>query len=557
MPAGLPSVGVDALRPDELRVVQRGLPSLERVEVCLGALLVLALAYAHWEVRRNTGALWRDEVSSVNVATLQTFGEMLRNHHWDSFPILWCVVLRGWIALGFGDSDLGLRTFGTLIGCALVAALWWSSRRFGQCVPLLSLVVFAACPTALRYGDAVRGYGLGVLLLLVAFGAIWSLVERCSTRRALIALAASLFAVQSLFTNSAMLLAIGIAGAAVSARRRDWRALRWLVAIGLVSVASMLPYLRVLAMHSEWSMLVRTPVDYAWIADRFSTAVNASGPFAFWVWLALFALTLATCAIVVMRSTASERDRGLALFTATTLVAGVACFTAYIKVLSVMTHPWYYLPIMALAAVGFDLGVDLLVRASRAGRILRLVGVVAIAVASLPEVRASLPLRATTMDAIAAELERRAAKDDLIVVHPWHVGITFARYYHGAAPWMIVPDLDTRLFQPYGAYKQRMAQPNPIDGELERIAATLRGGHRVWLAGQQRFLKPGEQPGRLPPAPHGPQGWHEPAYNVLWSRQTAHLLQTRSRDLRPVPLPWRGPTLWYENFPLAVAKGWR
>jgi len=110
MPAGLPSVGVDALRPDELRVVQRGLPSLERVEVCLGALLVLALAYAHWEVRRNTGALWRDEVSSVNVATLQTFGEMLRNHHWDSFPILWCVVLRGWIALGFGDSDLGSQT---------------------------------------------------------------------------------------------------------------------------------------------------------------------------------------------------------------------------------------------------------------------------------------------------------------------------------------------------------------------------------------------------------------------------------------------------------------
>jgi hypothetical protein len=532
-------------------------PILDRVELGCGVLLVLLLGYAHWEVLRNTGALWRDEVSSVNVATLPTFGEMLRNHHWDSFPVLWCVVLRGWIALGFGDGDAGLRMLGFVIGLVLVAELWWLARIVRANVPLVSLAVFAACPTVFRYGDAVRGYGLGVLLLLAAFGALWRLVDAPSTRRGVIALAATLLAVQSLFTNSALLLAIGLAGTAVAARRRDRRALLWLVAIGAVSVASMLPYLRVFAIHSEWSMIVRLPFDAERLVEQFGVAVNSAGAFGLWVWLAFGATSLVVLANTAFRKSASEPDRALALFVAVTLVASVACFVGYIAALGVTTHPWYYLPLLALAAVGFDAGVGLLARTQRVARSLRLVAVAALAVATVPEARATLPLRATTMDAIAAELEARATKDDLIVVHPWYAGITFARYYDGVAPWMIVPDLDTRLFQPYGAFKRRMAETNPIERELERIAATLRAGGRVWLAGEPRFVEPGRQPGSLPPAPHGPRGWYEAAYSDLWSTQTAYLLQTSARDLRPVPLAVRAPTLWYEDFTLVVASGVR
>jgi len=532
-------------------------PILSRLELAAGALLLLALVYVHWTVLRETGALWRDEVSSVNVATLPTLAEMVRHHHWDSFPILWCAVLRGWILLGFGESDLGLRVLGMLIGLGIVGALWWNARRFGHRVPLISLLVFAASPTAFRYGDAVRGYGLGALLMLLAAGAIWSLVERPSPRRAIAALAASVLCVQSLFTNSAMLLALCIAGAAVCARRRAWKALGWLFGIGFLSMLTMLPYLRVLEIHSEWSMIVQAPIDLAWIGNQFTDAVVLSGEFALWVWLGLGALTLAACGIALARKRASEREKDLALFAATALVAGAACFTAYIRAISVPTQPWYYLPILALAAVTFDAGVDLLVRASRIGRSLRLAGVALFALAISGKVREALPLRVTTMDAIAERLEDVTAPDDLIVVNPWFAGITFARYYRGPAPWMIVPDLDARLYQPYGAFKERMAQENPIQRELERIATTLRSGHRVWLAGGLQFLQPGEQPGSLPPAPNGPLGWNEPSYTVLWSRQTAHLVQTKAQTIRPVPLRDRGPTIWYEDLPLAVAEGWR
>src|SRR5262245_60121438 len=79
---------------------------LRRAELAAGWLIVAGLVFVHWRVMRSTGALWRDEVSSVNVAALPTFAEMVRNHYWDSFPILWCTVLRGWIAVGMGDSDL-------------------------------------------------------------------------------------------------------------------------------------------------------------------------------------------------------------------------------------------------------------------------------------------------------------------------------------------------------------------------------------------------------------------------------------------------------------------
>ncbi|MCE9595631.1 MAG: hypothetical protein K8S98_15695 [Planctomycetes bacterium] len=530
---------------------------LDRVELAVGALLVLSLLYVHTEILRNTGALWRDEVSSVDVATLPTFGEMLRNHHWDSFPVLWCVVLRAWISLGFGESDAGLRALGLVIGVAILVSLWWTARRFGCRAPLVSLALFAASPTVFRFGDAVRGYGLGVLLLIVVVGAMWSLVEQFSTRRALFALVTSVLAVQSLFTNSALLFAVCLAGAAVATRRRAWKTVAWIAAIGVAAVASMLPYLRVFAIHSEWSMIVQTPVDFVWIRDRFGDAVSASGESTIWIWGALAALSAAGCAATIARKSASRREQDLALFAAVTLVAGSACFLAYLERISVPTQVWYYLPILALGALAFEAAVNLLVGASSRGRLLRAGGVVAFALAIAPQIEDSLAPRATTVDVIADHLERRAAADDLIVVYPWYVGITFARYYDGPTPWMIVPDLDTRRFQPYGAFKQRMTEPRPIERELERIATVLRSGHRVWLVGGQQFLQPGEQPRDLPPAPGSAAGWSEPEYTDAWSQQTAHAIQMNASAIVNVPLPSIGPVLWYENLPLVVAEGRR
>ena len=161
------------------------------------------------------------------------------------------------------------------------------------------------------------------------------------------------------------------------------------------------------------------------------------------------------------------------------------------------------------------------------------------------------------MDAVAEQVSAKAGPDDLILVQPWYAGIGFARYYHGSTPWMIVPDLDTRLFQPYGAFKQRMSALHPIAAELERIGATLRAGQRVWLVGGLQTLRSGETWTELAPAPESPAGWREPAYTAQWSRAIARAVHADARVVRRVSAPDLGPVFPAEDLALLVAEGRR
>ncbi len=46
-------------------------------------------------ISRCASALYRDEANSANVATMSSLGEMWQNLPFESFPMLWLVLLRG------------------------------------------------------------------------------------------------------------------------------------------------------------------------------------------------------------------------------------------------------------------------------------------------------------------------------------------------------------------------------------------------------------------------------------------------------------------------------
>ena len=81
--------------PSHGRPEVRWLNVFESVTVTFLALLVTAL---HVRFATNVGGLWRDEANSVNLATLPSFAEMWRVLDFDSFPMLFFAVLRGWTA---------------------------------------------------------------------------------------------------------------------------------------------------------------------------------------------------------------------------------------------------------------------------------------------------------------------------------------------------------------------------------------------------------------------------------------------------------------------------
>jgi|GEM_PF-6813591 len=215
------------------RILNRILTALAITVAILARILAVCAA----------GGIWRDEVHSVNVANLpfshNWFGLLAR----DSFPILWQLVLRGWIGL-FGGADYSVRILGFVIGLAQIPALWWCLRQFGVRFPWVSLLLLALDPVDVVYGSEVRGYGLGIVTLLMMIGSAWLTWKQPCLASWSQLLIASLLAVQSSFTNCFLLAATLIACAIVATLRRKLVTLAFgFGLVGAIAAASMLPYL--------------------------------------------------------------------------------------------------------------------------------------------------------------------------------------------------------------------------------------------------------------------------------------------------------------------------
>ena len=522
-----------------------------------GALALLAsLALLHGRMLFHAGALWRDEINTLNVAGKATFHEFWSALEFDSYPALWPLLLRGWLSLGGGADDFHLRLVGCAIGLCVVAALWWNSRLFsrGASWPFVSWLLLGASPVLFKWGDSLRAYGFGTLLSLVALGMIWKLIEHPSRRTLALATLFALLSVHALYYNSILLLALCASGTAVGVRRRDWKIPARLLAVGLLCALSLMIYLPHIAGARDWGKLIQVPVSAPWLMQRLGVALRASGGAMPAVWAGLWAGALGGCALCWRSKAECDGDRALFL-------GGILClvpllFLSFLKVLSYPTTDWYYLSLMGFLAVGIDAAWQVLVDDWPSAKMLRTGGCALVAAAmALPAWR-SAGQRRTTVDRAAAVLEDRASSDDLIVVTNWTVGIAFLRYFHGSTPWVTLPEIPDHTLHRYDLIAQRMEEADPLDDVLQRSADILEAGHRVWILGELPLQKEAPQP--LPPAPRSPSGWQERAYTRRWQAQAAYFLRVHAAQIETVlpPLPMEQVDN-YENLPLSVASGWR
>ncbi len=533
------------------------------VELGVALLVTAGLIVLQATMMLHAGPLWRDEISTLRVVESPTLWEMLKMNCGDSFPSLFHVLLRGWMALGLGDSDAMLRVLPFLIGLGLIGAIWWTGRRLGCRVPLITLVLFGLSPTVLRFAWGVRAYILGVLLMFVVMGLLWELIQKPTRGRILLTALVAVLAVQAVYVNAFMLLASCAGAAAVCLRRRQWKTLGIILGIGVAAAISVLPYVPMFQRSSEWTALVKVPINTPWLLLKFADAAECALPYGeamLWIWLAVGLVGLVTCGYRANPSATDQppERKDLALYALASLVAGSVCFFVYLQFLSVATQVWYYIPVMGVVAVLADVGVALFVSGGLAGRLVRLGFVIALIAMTWSGAWASAHMRWTNCDLVAGRVRSLAEKDDYIVVSPHYVGAAFARYYTGSAPWTTLPELDQYRFQSYVSFKQKMMQPEAIKPILERMAKTLQSGHRVWLVsmGGMPLLRPGEEPGDLAPAPNSPAGWSEGAYVQIWLRQTAYVIQSHATRLSQVPVPVADPVFPHEDLMLLCAEGW-
>jgi hypothetical protein len=566
----------------------RSLRLVGRLELIVAILITVAIVGAHVTFVLHAGALWRDEIHTVNIATAP-MGEFWKVLEFESYPALWPLVLRGWDATGLGATDTSLRVLGLLVGLAVLALLWWQARVLSNGPPLLVLVLVGASPTLVCWGDTMRAYGFGALMGLGMILAVWRVVERPTWRRTVVAAIVAALAVQTVYYNAILLLAMGVGAAAVGLRRRDWRRPAAVMAAGLAAAALLVPYWPYLVDAGGWKELIRAPIQVSWLAHELYRSVAVSGSSAVALWFGLGVMTVVACVGVLGRrgdrgpagsdgatpvkesagpgaeflaATAPREPAGpatpkdLALFILTALPAAAVCYTLFLLAVSYFTTAWYYLLIMIFVAVFFEAAIALLIRSSPAARAVR-VGLCVVMIGVMaPHVWEKVNLRLTNVDRLAQTLEARAGPDDFILLAPWWPGITFSRYYHGATPWRTVPEMEDLRMHRFDLMKLKIMQADPVRPSLRRIEATLQAGHRVWFIGNLPESVDGDEPLPLAPMPDGP-GWKVGPYDATWMAQVAWLIRRHGATVTRVEVPLGQNAYGFENMPLLCVEGWQ
>jgi hypothetical protein len=536
-------------------------------ELGIGMVLTLVALYLHAVFATHAGGLWRDEVNTVRLATLPSLAKTWSYLQFDSFPILIFPVVRGWAAL-FSTDDASLRALGMLIGIAIFGALWLNARLLGYRFPLVALALLGCNPLFIRYADSLRAYGLGILLMLLTFGAVWRVIEALKPGRVALAMILAMLSVQALYYNSVLLLSICVAGAVTAARERDWKKSVAILAIGAPAALSLLPYAGTIHSLGQWNFLVHYDITPAWIWKKLSDVTGSPDPLGVWIWSLLFlgALVLAGWQWQRRESLPDREapDRTCArvtLFASGTLVLGTVCYAVFLQALQYYTQPWYYVTYLALAAMSLDaiFGAALAAHPPDAGRwrVARLVFVWGFAGLMAIQARSSLLIRQTNLDLVARALTDLATRGDLIVDNRWECAIPFDYYYHGVAADTTLPQIADHRFHRYDLVLQQMLKRDAVRPVLDQAAQTLRAGHRVWLLGAPVPLPDGVSlemldPGRNRGALKGDVGYYE-----FWAMQLSQVLLQHATSAEIVNVPMPGPVAQYENLAVSVFAGWQ
>ena len=516
----------------------------------IGLSLPAALWFAAWRIRRSPPLLGL-LLLGINTTVIE-FGDSLRAFGLGSAAILLTVAAAGLL--------LRHPTWPRALGLAVLATL--SVQALYQNAIFVAAVCLGAWAVCLRRKHA----GTAGKILVVAFISAASLLPYWSRMVTMPDAAAALrtgFRPEMARANLDHAI-----GSPLSQSGWVWEFLALaLVVCGVLALRRRPP---------EMAPCVLRRTDLSRVAVALAAAFGfvwfAAAPWSRWPLLPL--LLLAVAALDSSRWTrrffpgaalqtnakagaapAAPADAGdSSLFAAVTLLTAVAAFAGFLWYAKLLTEPWYFIPLMALAAACFEMGLPLSGLHARAA-------VFGLALITTFEAglyaRGELNWRFTNIDLVARRLATQADPDDFIIVTPWYCGIPFDRYFKGATAWDTLPPLADHSIHRYDLVRMQMETPDALGPVLARMAATLQAGHRVWMVQPGDLPKTNAPAGAEPgPPPLKNSGWSVDPYTAAWSAQAAGFLAQHSRRFSQVYYS-TNLNIAPENMKLDLAEGWR
>jgi hypothetical protein len=531
---------------------------IKRIELIV-SILLSAGVFCFLVVRAtHAGSLWRDECGALQLARMPAFSDIARNFQHEAFPLVFPTTLRVYTNL-FGTQDAVLRCFGVAVGVALMAVAWWNCRAIGDQGPSLFLVLVGLNTTFLTSAESIRGYGLGSVLLLVTLGLAVRTLRQPNNHNVVVTTLAAMASVHCLINHIPLIAGMVLAAAVVLIMRGRFKQTAIALGVGAICSASFVPYLKTYA-HADWNVLNQYPVTFISLEDKFASALGGGHWFVTLSWCALVLLLICAAIWRWRLSWSNKTDRDAEILAFLVLVVGfsIVVYYVFLRLLNYPTQSWYYLPLICLIAGAVDLiSGMLLFRDASKKRLARIV-IVLVGAALLPLTFGDeITAPETNIDVVARQLEEKAKPDDLIVVNPWYLGVSFNWYYRGTTPWLTVPIIDEHRVHRYDLIKTKMSQPNAILDVYQAITRALQSGNHVWFVGDSDPPPAGRAPLSLGPAPDRRFGWQEEVYGIAWSEQLGAFLQEHVLERALVIQPLNDGMTGHEDVPLLVARGWR
>jgi hypothetical protein len=329
--------------------------------------------------------------------------------------------------------------------------------------------------------------------------------------------------------------------------------------IGLVAALSMLPYVSPLIDAGQWTILLEYPTTLPLLWSQLADTLASPLPFMTWVWHLLVVLAVAGAIGLIWKNRTGElkeQPKDLLCICVLAMVIAIGAYYVFQEIRDWLTRPWHYLALIALVAVTLDGAIQFLAKTTWM-RVARLTIVIIIAGTLLVPAWQKVQVRQTNIDLVIQELEKFSSAEDFILVEPWFYGVSFNRYYRGAANWMTLPALADNRIHRYDLVKAKMESSDPIDDVLHNVVKTLQSGNRVWVVGSIYFPESEAAVPSLPPAPNSPWGWSDWPYLEAWLLQVNFFLLTHGQRSQFVRIPVDDPVSEYENVQLLVVQGWR
>jgi hypothetical protein len=251
-------------------------------------------------------------------------------------------------------------------------------------------------------------------------------------------------------------------------------------------------------------------------------------------------------------ATRAAHDRRVYRYALVVLVSAPLCYALFLKVSSLTTNVWYYLPVLSLLAMSSDaiLGTAIKTRRGHAARgALTVAACTFLFYPSLQQAR----FRQTNADLVGGALTREARAGDFIIVSPWYFGQCFERCYHGNVEWMTIPPLaaDHRVHYD-NLFAKRVGEHEPLRPIFLRAERALKSGHSVWFVGKPALT---DEP---PPAPPPSRSIRQSTiYTSAWALQTGYFLYRHGVKFAGLAEPLtQQPVSPFERLDIAVVSGW-